>query len=125
MGSYFVSPPEAPINGWTITEAELAEAVRTRWPDAEIEAVSQPESLHILRWTLTIDGNWVDGSLTKKGWTVHLEGDIRAVAIFALWLRELVPPSQPLLFYDEGYSFDIAITSSTSPEDLVAPSLTD
>ncbi len=118
MDKFFISPPEAPSSGWALKEGKLAEALRTRWPDAELEVVSRPESLYVLCWTVNIDGEPIDGSLARNRLTVVLDGDVRAAAVFARWLRDIVPASQPLLFYDEGYSADIRITANTSPEDL-------
>jgi hypothetical protein len=119
--SYFISPPESP--NWRIESETLAEQILLRWPEAQIEKITQPESLHALSWTLRI-GEWrLDGTLTKDGTVVHLEGDVRACAVFATWFRGIVPSEQDLIFYDDGYSADVPLTPSTTEDELCAPFL--
>ena len=117
--SYFVSPSQE--TDWHLAPGELAERLSRHWPDAEIRTVDNPVSNHSLEWTLTIDGLPVDGSLSRSGQAVHLDGDIDACARLARWLREQIPPQQELLFYDEGFSADVALLPTTSEEELVAP----
>ena len=117
--SYFVSPSEE--TEWQLAPSELGERLSRYWPDAEIRTVDNAASNHSLEWTLTINGSRIDGSLDKAGQAVHLEGDIDACARLARWLREQVPPQQELVFYDEGFSADVALLPTTSEEELVAP----
>lgn len=119
--SYFISPPEK--TDWRIGTDVLAKGLLTQWPDAQVEIITNPQSLHAIAWTLQI-GEWrLDGTLTKDGNVVHLDGDVRACATFALWFRTKVPTEQDLLFYDEGYSADVPLQVETTKDDLVAPFL--
>ena len=71
---------------------------------------------HFRKWRL-------DGTLTNDANVVHLDGDVRACATFALWFRSQVPTEQDLLFYDEGYSADVPLLVETTKDELVAPFL--
>ena len=94
---------------------------RIQWPDIKIEIIDRLETLHILRWTMKISGNQLEGSLARDMVTIHLDGDVRASAVFSRWVRDQVPVDQPLLFYDEGFTADVPITTAMSAEDLAAP----
>jgi len=72
-------------------------------------------------WTWT--GGGVDGTLSRDGSSVALEADVQASAQFARWLRSIVPSTQALVFYDEGYSADVALTPDTTEEQLTRPFL--
>ena len=108
---------------WQLVPAELAERLSADWPGVDLLTVANPASNHALEWSVTIEGSRVDGSLDRTGQAVHLEGDIDACARLARWLREQVPPHQELLFYDEGFSADVALLPTTGEEELVAPFL--
>src|SRR5262245_65184905 len=63
-----------------------------------------------------LDGKRLAGTLSRDGLAVSLEADVHASAPFARWLRSIVPSTQPLLFYDEGYTADIPLTAETTEE---------
>ena len=115
---YFISPSEK--TDWRISRDAFAKELLMQWPEAHIEMITNFQSLHALAWTLQI-GEWrLDGTLTKDANVVHLDGDIRACATFALWFRSRVPTEQDLLFYDEGYSADVPLLLETTKAELVA-----
>lgn len=122
MATYFVSPPEA--SDWSLEAAELRVLLAERFPDAEITGPATPDDPFALHWTIpTASGVPLDGTLHGSGDAVHMDGDVEDAAEFAVWLRGLVPPEQPLVFYDEGYTADVEITPDSRPEDLAAPFL--
>lgn len=114
--SYFVSPRKE--TDWRIPAASFAERVAADWPGSEVGTVDSPESNRSVEWVTTIDGLRIDGSLDKAGQAGHLDGDIDACAQFALWVRSQVPPDQELIFYDEAFSVDVPISSSSTAEEL-------
>lgn len=119
MNSYFISPPEA--NSWEVSPNLLAEELKSQWANIQVETVDAVQSIHALSWILKI-GEWrLDGTLTKEGDVVHLDGDVRACAAFAIWFRTVIPIEQDLLFYDEGYSSDIALNEGMTEVDLIEP----
>lgn len=87
--SYFVSPPEP--TDWRIPPEVLAREIRARWPDADVERVDRPGSLHAIRWTLRHGSDRLDGTLTRDGQVVHVEGDVRVAAMFAVWFDPWCP----------------------------------
>jgi hypothetical protein len=117
--SYFVSPPEE--TEWRISPEALGREILARWPDAELEHVDRPASLHAISWTLRQGSHRLDGTLTKDGQVVHLEGDVCAAAAFAAWFRSKVPVDQPLIFYDDGYSADVALSPDIAEEEIYGP----
>src|SRR5262245_6902430 len=117
--SYFISPPTATT--WNISEKDFATALRTRWPDADIRAVSIPQSNHTLEWRIQLGDKQLEGSCDRTGQVIHLDGDIFNSAQFALWFRSIVPRQQPLVFYDEGYSADVNLTNDTTAEQITEP----
>ncbi|MFN6464899.1 MAG: hypothetical protein RMZ41_024200 [Nostoc sp. DedVER02] len=122
MSSYYISPPET--TNWQITPDILAKELKGQWNSAKIETIDSVQSIHSLAWILQIDRWRLDGTLTKEGNVVHLDGDVHACARFAIWFRTKVPIEQELIFYDEGYSSDVVIESETIESDLVQPFIT-
>ena len=117
--SYFVSPQEE--TDWHLVPQEFSQQLTAAWPGIDVRAAESPDAYQSLEWTLDLDGSWVEGSLSKSGQAIHLDGDIEACARFALWVRTHVPTDQELSFYDEGYSHDVALHSSSRVEELVDP----
>lgn len=50
---------------------------------------------------------------------VVLHYDIHDAAPFALWFRKLVPDTQMLEFYDEGYNAHIELRPETTEAEIV------
>lgn len=119
MSSYFISPPEA--NNWEISPNLLAEELKSQWANIQVETVDAVQSIHALSWILQISEWRLDGTLTKEGNVVHLDGDVRACAAFAIWFRTIIPIEQDLIFYDEAYSSDIALNEGMTEVDLIEP----
>jgi hypothetical protein len=106
---------------WRFDAGEFVRVLRDRWPEAEIIEFEDPEFLAALDFTVTLDdGSRVDGNLSRDGQVVGLDGDIPETAELAAWIRSVVPPEQELLFYDQGYHFDVALTPGISPPEIVA-----
>ncbi len=122
MSGYFISPREE--TDWRIDGATLARALKAKWSSAQIEAVNNPSSLYRLEWTIDAElPSRIDGTLTKAGQTVYLEGDVEACAAFAVWLRGLVSSAPPLIFYDEGYTNDVELTPDKTAIEISRPFL--
>jgi|SRR5690349_2715392 len=96
---------------WHFTTGDFVAAILRRWPDAEIrlhdaddDSVALSFGLpsragHPLLCSLSADGRavWISGSTIAEG------------AEIAAWVRGLVPGEQELVFYDQAYSFDVAV----------------
>ena len=92
-------------------------------PDAQVKEVTDPQRTAALDLCVDLDATRLDGTLSRDGLTVALEADVHASARFALWFRSIVPHTQPLLFYDEGYTADVPLTTETTEEQLTQPFL--
>jgi hypothetical protein len=118
---YFVSPP-GPTD-WKLDPNQFREAVVSRWPGAQIRDVGDAHRTAALDVRLDVDGKQVDGTLSRDGLAIALDADVQSSARVARWLRSIVPDSQPLVFYDEGYSADVALTADTTEDELTRPFL--
>jgi hypothetical protein len=105
---------------WRLDPDEFIRLLRDRWRDAEITEFDDPEFLAALDFRVKLDGRQVDGNLSRDGQVVGLDGDIPEAAEFAAWLRSVVPPDQELIFYDQGYHFDVPLRPDITPEEIVA-----
>lgn len=119
--SYFISPPDT--TDWSVDVDEFERRLRARWPDVEVRPVTDPDSIHQLRWTMQIDDYPLEGTLDRRGQVVNLDGDVRASAAFAVWFRTVTDDRQPLIFWDDGYSADVEVHSDSQAADIAAPYL--
>lgn len=90
-----------------------------RWPSAEIPD-RDPASLFALEWSIEMPGGLLLGNFSDDPLGISVDGDFDDCAAFALWFRSLVPPQQPLLFYDQGFNEDVNLTHETTLADLRA-----
>ena len=105
---------------WRFEPDEFVRLLRDRWPNAEVTEFDDPEFLAALDFRVTLDdGTRVDGNLSRNGQAVGLDGDIPETAEFAAWIRSVVPPARELLFYDQGFHFDVPLTPGITPQDIV------
>lgn len=113
--SYFISAPD---DAGAFDVALFYQAL-SQWEDIEIKEIDEPGDVHVLEWVVPLRHGQLFGALDQSGEVVHLDGFLSDCALFALWLRTLVPPNVELLFYDENYSADVALVALTSESDLV------
>lgn len=113
--SYFISPPDE-----TSWEFDIP-GFRNRLGDWKGITFHAPERTdeHALEWSIPMRFGDLYGALDGTGQVVHLDGFLGDCALFALWLREVVPDEVELLFYDEDYSADVALMRFTCESDLV------
>lgn len=120
--SYFISPPEESPT-WSIDLNGFVARIRDRWPEAQVQRIESPESYHAVESEVEMAHGPMSLALSRDGQAVILEGDIEDCAELALWVRQMVPEEQPLLFYDEGFGADVSLTMRTSKEEIVRPFL--
>lgn len=117
----FISPPTE--TNWTADPDELARLLAAFAPQMTVRRHDKHSSAHSLEWTWPTPDGPVEGSLNAARDCVVLDGDINRCADFAVWFRTLVPPVQPLVFYDESYSADVALEAHATAAELAAPFL--
>ena len=115
--SYLASAPFK--TGWKMEPAQFAAYLSQRWPSAEIHD-GDSASLFPLDWKIDMPGGLLMGNFSDDPLGISVDGDFDDCAAFALWFRSLVPATQPLLFYDEGFNEDVPLTFETTVEELRA-----
>jgi hypothetical protein len=120
VADFIVSPPEP--TDWKLTPDGLADLILSRWPDAEVGRREFPASHEALAFRLRVAENEIEGWLADSGQSLHLDAAaVEDVARFVLWLRTQVPPEQPLLLYDQGFSSQVPLAGdeALTERDLV------
>lgn len=99
----------------------LANALRTDWPQATVRRNDPPAGTEVrdVEWELPYGTEQVEGHSHVDGTCIYLDGPIDPVAQLALWYRGLVPEGIDVIFCDEGYAFDVAVSASTTKEELI------
>jgi hypothetical protein len=124
VSDLLVSPSKE--TDWRFDPDEFERLLRERWPAVEVTRFDDPDFLTALDFRVLLDdGTKVDGNLGRDGQVVGLDGDIPESAEVAAWVRSVVPADQELIFWDQGYSFDVPLTEGIQPEQIVAAVQTD
>lgn len=113
--SYFISPPDD--SG--AFDIDLFREELSKWEGIRIKVIDDPTDCHSLEWVVRLRHGDVFGALDREGEIVHLDGFLADCALFALWLRTIVPEDIELLFFDENYSADVALVAFTVESDFV------
>jgi hypothetical protein len=115
---FLVSPSRN--TSWRMNPDEFASRLRERWAQAEVTEEDE-DLLSALRFVIPFeDGRTLTGYLMRDGQVVELNGDVSASAETAVWVRQLVPDEQELIFWDEGYNVDVPLTEGIRPGDIVS-----
>lgn len=115
---YFISPPD--FTEWHLRPDIFVAALREHWPKVRIISET-PTEYRSVEFELDLPHSTAYAHLDPEGQTVILDAGIEDVAEFAVWFRTLVPDSQPLVLYDEGYNVDVPVTRSSTAKELAEP----
>jgi hypothetical protein len=120
VSDFLVSPPAQ--TDWRFDADDFAARLAEHWPDAEIVDVSHLDIGAHLRFELVpLEGGYpLLGHLAGDGQVIGLEGGLEESAAVAEWARAVVPREQELIFWDQGYSFDVRLTEGITREQIVA-----
>jgi hypothetical protein len=119
VGRYLVSPPEE--TAWHIDAGDFVRRLLQRWPDAEVRTVEDPQRPYAVDFVIhDVAGERVDGSLDRAGQTLSLDAGPRASAEVAAWFRSLVPPEEPLVFYDQSMTNVADLDPGADPGSIAA-----
>ena len=112
-----VSPPTE--TDWRISRSEFSRGMEAEFDGCEFSVVPDDTSeWRDLDWSMEASFGLLHGHLAGEGQVLVLDGDVRDIAKLAIWFRTMVPMSQDLVFYDEGYSADASIGETTTAEEL-------
>ena len=115
--NYFVSPPTE--SNWRILPSDFIADLLARWPDADVR-IQARSAYFSHEWKIRMPGGILKGEFYKDGRAVTFMGNFQDCVDFVLWFRSLVPPQQPLFFYDDGLHFKVGIRSDTTPADILS-----
>lgn len=120
---YLITPPES--TSWKINESDFIQHLEKQWSDIEIRKVTNPDDYYALEWVIKVSGigQRLDGALHRDGQGISLDGYLEDCAIFAIWFRSLVPQTQKLLFYDQGYNCHVELEAETTESEIMQPFL--
>jgi hypothetical protein len=120
---YLVTPPE-PTN-WKINESDFIQYLKKQWSDIEIRKLENPDDYYALAWIVKVSGieQRLDGALHRDGQGISLDGYLEDCARFAIWFRSLVPQTQKLVFYDQGYNCHVELEAETTESEIMQPFL--
>ena len=117
---YLITPQKE--TDWQINQSYFVNNLLKKWPDAEIQVVTNPDRFYQLEWFSKVVGQGIrlDGALHRDGRGVSLEGYLEDCAKFVIWFRSFVPKSQKLIFYDQGYNYYIELEEGITETEILA-----
>jgi len=115
--NYFISPSEE--TDLKIDSAQLINRLKAEWPNIDIQPQDNPSRTYSLSFRIPLKNSLIEGSLERTGQCVVLDGDVRDCAKFALWFCSWLDCKYKLLFYNEAYSADVALTLETTEHDII------
>lgn len=120
---YLITPPEP--TDWKINELDLIEHLSKQWSEIEIQKVTNPDDYYALEWVIKVPGSdrRLEGALHRDGQGISLDGYLEDCAFLAIWFRSLVPQTQKLVFYDQGFSSHIELQLETTEAEIIQPFL--
>ena len=106
-----------------INESDFIQHLEKQWSDIEIRKTTNPDDYYILEWVVKVSGigQRLDGALHRDGQGISLDGYLEDCARFVIWFRSLVPQSQKLVFYDQGYNCHIELEATTKESEIMQP----
>ena len=113
--NYFVSSPIK--TQWKMGSSEFLAKLTEHWPGAKVRRLTDPNFSH--GWEIEMPRGRLDGDFNPRFSAISISGDFEDCAAFALWFRSLIPPSVPLLFFDECFNVDTPLTDQTTVADIV------
>lgn len=116
---HFVLPPD--YTDWSFDRGKFVAALHQRWRVRKVCTTYEDPNIHFsLDWSLWMeDGRLLAGFMDRESKAVALEANLMDSAVFALWLRSLVPEEQELLFCDESYSGSVELTGETTEQQIL------
>lgn len=114
---FFISPPEK--GNWIMPAAEFVSHLLRRWPSARVRAAYNSDLSP--EWEMEMPGGVFMGNFYPPLSGVAFSGGtFEDLATFAAWFRSLVPSEQTLLFYQEGFNWDMELKPNTTAQEIVA-----
>ena len=114
---YLLTPPEK--TDLALDPQQIRAAAEAQWPDAKFSADSGTEANYQFEWEVSDGDSWLQVGFHANGQGFGFSGHSRPVAEAVIWARKQVPDTYGLVFYDQGYSFDVEVTPALSLDHLI------
>lgn len=114
---YVISPPEA--TDWSVDQQTVVGLLQRGWPGIAVEVDGGLPTRDVV-WQITLPEGELEGSQDREGQAHYLNGPIETLARYAAWWRAQVPPTQPLVLYDETYTTVVPVNPGMTAEDILA-----
>lgn len=116
---YLITPPEP--TDWKINDSDFIQRLEKQWSEVDIKLCTNPKDYYSLEWVIKVAGigERLDGALHRDGQGISLDGYLEDCARFAIWFRSLVPQTQKLVFYDQGYNSHIELQAETTESEIM------
>ena len=116
---YLVTPPES--TNWKINELDFIQHLEKQWSGIEIRKTANPNDYYAIEWVVKTSeiGHRLDGALHRDGQGISLDGYLEDCARFVIWFRSLVPQTQKLVFYDQGYNYHVELETRMTESEIM------
>jgi len=81
----------------------------------KIPDISRPYSYE---WKISRPIN-IEGFLHKSGDSIHFDGAFQDCMDFTLMIKNFIPSTEKVLFFDDSYNYNTVIDSSTTKQNLI------
>ncbi|BAZ17761.1 hypothetical protein NIES4071_96410 [Calothrix sp. NIES-4071] len=116
---YLITPIEE--TDWRINELDLINHLSEKWSNVQIKEITNLDDFYCFEGLINLSGNdkTLEFALHRDRQGVSLDGYLENCALFAVWLRSLVPQDQKLAFYDQGYNAHIELNQNTTELEII------
>jgi hypothetical protein len=120
----YLITPDQPTQ-WKINAVDFIKNLQKYWHDITIKNITNSDDYYSFEWVIKIPKKEtrLEGALHRDGQGISLDGYLEDCATFAIWFRSLVPESQELIFYDQGYNYYLKLQHNTRISDIMQPFL--
>ncbi|CAL9329970.1 hypothetical protein SUDANB6_00052 [Streptomyces sp. enrichment culture] len=113
----FLAVVEGDAGGWRIDRDALTDAIRARWPEAEIDSTHRSGARSLTLQFKTENGPG-EAYLHEDGTCLYMDVWEEDAIWLAIVFRRLAPTDLDLVFCDEGYTFDVRLRAGTTEAEL-------
>jgi hypothetical protein len=115
---YLITPPES--TNWKIDQNQFMNQLTQAALEIDLNSVANPEDYHIIEGKIKFPNTQkLAIALHRDLQGISLDGLIEDCAKFAIWFRSVVPLSQALVFYDQGYNHHLNLLEKTKEGDIL------
>ncbi|MFF9056706.1 hypothetical protein ACF09Z_36840 [Streptomyces erythrochromogenes] len=104
---------------WRIEPSALTPLLQDIWADTVIDPTIRSEARGFT-WGFQTSRGPAETYLHTDGTCLYIDAALTDAAQIACIFRDCVPGSIEVIFCDQGYNFDLAITPDTTPAELLA-----